>query len=167
MNAIQKANQTSRSRGAVGKDPLCYRYVRETWPLAVPGLHILDYGAGRDAVHAKKLRRKGLDVVAYDFGVNLTDAHDPDALEFAYDVVIASNVLNVQSSRNMLARTLNELTEACAPGGILVCNYPSSPRYLPEVDAKGIERRLERRGFSLLRVDGTKQAPVFRCVKVM
>jgi hypothetical protein len=127
----------------------------------------LDYGAGKEATHTKKLRREGLDVVAYDFGENLTRFHDRDALEFSYEVVIASNVLNVQSTKRMLAQTLDELERACAPGAILVCNYPASPRYLPEVDAKGIERRLARRGFSVLNVGGTKQAPVFRCVKVM
>ena len=164
MNAVERANRSSRGGGAVGKDPLCYRYVRETWPLNVPGLEILDFGAGRYAHHARKLQRRGYDVTAHEFGSNVDPKyHAPDALDYVYDLVIASNVLNVQGDGKMLSTTIRELADALPSGGILVCNYPAAPRYAG-LPVESVERRL-RSKFKIHRVAGTPSAPVWRCVR--
>jgi SAM-dependent methyltransferase len=148
----------------VGKDPLCYRHLRANWSGNVPGLSILDFGAGRYAHHAKKLWRRGYDVTAYEFGDNIDlGIHTTDALDFVYDLVIASNVLNVQSDERMLTKTLREISGALEPGGVLICNYPSSPRYAG-ISVESMERRLRAR-FTIKRVGGTPSSPVWQCVK--
>lgn len=129
---IRVANATSRSNGAsaINKDgsirAIVPKYVAEHISKEDS---ILDYGAGKGAVHTKWLRKEGFDVTAYDFGANCIDGlHDKDALERQYKVIMASNVLNVQSSREMLIETLQQIYRSLKPGGHLICNYPASPR---------------------------------------
>ena len=101
------ANKTSRSAGAVSGKALVPKYVEQH---ADKSHHILDFGAGKDAVHAKNLREKGFNVTAHEFGSNQKEGvHDKDALHKKYDHVYASNVLNVQSSHDMLGKTLDQL----------------------------------------------------------
>ncbi len=124
---MQTANRTSRSRGAVGANPLVYRYFRER--CYSKGLSILDFGAGKDAVHTHKLRAEGWEhVTAHDFGDNVNENHDPDALRRQYDVVLASNVLNVQQCWGMMRETIDDILHATRPGGVAIVNYPQSPR---------------------------------------
>lgn len=163
---IKRANKSCRSEGAVGRDPLCYRELRERQYLNTPFCTVLDFGAGKNAVHTKKLREEGWDIDAYEFGANVTDEHIKE-IKITYDIVIASNVLNILNSNGMLVKTLNEIANAIEPGGILICNYPANPRYLPDVDGVSIKRRLLRRGFEVEELpSGTKKGPVFICKKV-
>ena len=122
---IQIANATSRSNGAVGKNAIVPRIAREH---AKPGQSILDFGAGKDALHAKALREAGLDVTAHEFGDNQNENHDRSALGRKYSMVYASNVLNVQESRAMLNTTLSQVFGALKRGGTFIANYPASPR---------------------------------------
>ena len=119
------ASATARSMGAVGANAITPRYVLST---SKTGDAVLDYGSGPQALHAKALREQGLDVTAYDFGKNATSEIDPSALSKQYDTVYASNVMNVQSSTSMAARTLDEMTASVKPNGRLVVNLPESPR---------------------------------------
>ena len=125
--AVEVANKTSRNLGAIGAKAVVPRVVRE---LANKKDRILDFGAGKSAAHAANLREDGFNVVAYDFGSNVNpEIHDPNALEHGpYDLVYASNVLNVQSSIQMLTMTLRQIRSAMAPGGIFVGNFPKEPR---------------------------------------
>ena len=91
---------------------------------------ILDFGAGVKAYHSKQMFKMGFNITAYDFGENVTDFHDEGALLRKYDTVFASNVLNIQSSTDMLNETLDQMWNAVKVGGRLVINYPTSPRYL-------------------------------------
>lgn len=166
---IKIANATSRSNGAsaINKDgsirAIVPKYVAE---------HInkedslLDFGAGKSAVHTKWLREQGFNAVAYDFGDNLIEGvHDKDALCKQYKVIMASNVLNVQSSLDMLFTTLNQIYNSLESGGEFICNYPASPRKLllaasdlREILQSIFKGRIER-------VGGTTSAPLWKVQK--
>jgi len=156
---VEVANKTSRTLGAVGKNAVVPKYVSENTD---KGDTILDFGAGKDAGHANALSKQGFNVTAYDFGNNVKEGiHDPNALAKKYDVVYASNVLNVQSSRNMLNNTLNEIAGSVKANGRAVVNLPASPRKMKSLDANMIERGLNQRFSSVERVGGTASVPIF------
>jgi len=103
--------------------------------IASSGDRILDYGAGKpnedgQLPHLDQLRKLGAQVTAYDFGENLDpDAHDANALERKYDIVAASNVLNVQNSPSSFNTTMAQLVAATSrKGGRLVVNMPAASR---------------------------------------
>jgi 16S rRNA A1518/A1519 N6-dimethyltransferase RsmA/KsgA/DIM1 with predicted DNA glycosylase/AP lyase activity len=89
-------------------------------------LTFLDYGAGKKAIQTKKLIEAGYNVTAYEIGKNVTELHDANALSKKYDVVFASNVLNVQRRMKRIEKMLSEM-DACSKKYIIM-NYPSSPR---------------------------------------
>lgn len=129
---IKIANATSRSNGASAKNKdgsiraIVPRYVAEN---VSKEDSILDFGAGKGALHTKWLREQGFDITAYDFGDNCVEGlHDKDALSKQYKVIMASNVLNVSSSLEMLQETLSQIYNSLEPGGTFICNYPSAPR---------------------------------------
>ena len=128
---IMRANKSSRSSGAVGPKALTPRmvlqYIKDT---GNKDIKILDFGSGKDAKHTYALREMGLDVTAHDFSSNINDEHhDPNALERVYDIVFASNVLNVQGSENMMRRTVEDVLNTMTNDSIFIANFPSSPRY--------------------------------------
>ena len=128
---VQIANRTSRASGAVGDRALVPRVVRE-W--IKPTDQILDFGAGKTAAHAMKLRSEGYDVTAHEFGANqVLGTHDERALSRTFDVVYASNVLNVQSSAAMLCRTLTQIRSVVKPGGLFIANFPKKPRKITNI----------------------------------
>lgn len=131
---IKEANKTSRSNGAsaINSDGtiraivpnFIYKNIEEYRDKT-----ILDFGAGKEAIHTKWLRDNGLNVTAYDFGENcINEIHDKNALDKRYDVIFASNVLNVQSSDTMMNATLYQIYKTLKKGGKFIFNYPSSPR---------------------------------------
>lgn len=166
---IKIANATSRSNGASARNKdgsiraIVPKYVAE---------HInkedsvLDFGAGKGAVHTKWLREEGFNVTAYDFGSNIIEGvHDKDALSKQYKVIMASNVLNVSSSLSMLLETLKQIYNSLEFGGEFICNYPASPRKmvltandLKEIIQSIFKGRVER-------VGGTSSAPLWRVEK--
>lgn len=128
--------KTARRRGAVGGKALVPRAFMELFqrgyinPLAI----VLDFGAG-PGDHARALRKEGFRVTAHEFLESpYYDVvfHDPYALEHKYDVVYASNVLNVQPSVEALRTTLEEIYSVMKPNAIFIANYPASPRKLPK-----------------------------------
>lgn len=168
---IRIANATSRSYGAtaMNKDGT----LRAVVPKYVESIarkedKILDYGAGKGAVHTLYLREKGFDCTAYDFGENVTELHDRYALKKdTYDIVFASNVLNVCSNTTMLFKTIYEIDGVTKKnGGIAIMNYPSSPRKIEDINADEMQRLLEGLfGYKTERVGGTKSAPVWKITK--
>lgn len=165
---VKIANSTSRSKGASAINPdgtpraVVVRYIMET---SSQKESILDFGAGREAVQTQFLRDKGFNVIAYDFGDNIKDLHDPDALAKTYDTVFASNVLNVSSDTPMLIDTLTDIWKAVKPGGRAVFNYPSSPRKAglkTEEVAKFVEDTF---GIAPVRVGGNSNAPIWEVKK--
>lgn len=165
---IRIANATSRSSGAsvMNKDGT----IRAVVPKYVESVarredKILDYGAGKGAVHTLYLREKGFDCTAYDFGDNVTEVHDKEALGRQYDIVFASNVLNTCSSAGMLIWTVKEIYNATKEHSVAIMNYPSSPRKTV-LDADAVERIIGRVfKHKIERVGGTKSAPVWKIRK--
>ena len=161
---IKIANATSRSSGASvrSKDGT----LRAVVPKYVESIarkedKILDYGAGKWAIHTLYLREKGFDCTAYDFGDNVKYIHDEDALKRQYDIVFASNVLNVCSSLTMLINTVKEICNATKDNGVAIMNYPSNPRKLV-LDVASMEHVIENVfKYKIARVGGTKSAPVW------
>jgi len=124
LEQIAMANRTVRA----WKKTVTSRAVED---YITPESKVLDFGAGNKAVQTFILRDKGYNVTAYDFGNNaIKGIHDPDALKKKYDVIFASNVLNVQSSIDMFDITLNQIKEAMSQDTIFIANYTKNPRYL-------------------------------------
>lgn len=154
---IKRANQSSKSYGTIGMDAIVPRYVDITANIEDT---ILDFGSGKEAIHTKQLSRDGLDVIAYDFGKNVQDIHNTYALKRKYDIVMVSNVLNIQNSHSMLLRTLIEISSCVKPTGRAIMNYPTCPRYLCMNEKK--VARIILRFFGHLRVvGGIKSAPIW------
>lgn len=161
---IKIANATSRSAGSVSAKALVPRYVETHVDKKAS---ILDFGAGKDAVHANRLKNNGFEnITAYDFGANVKDGlHDPKALNRTYDVVYASNVLNVQSSPQMMNSTLDSIAGAVKSGGIFIGNFPESPRKSETITPEIVYELLTDRFKSVDIVGGTKRAPVYLAKK--
>jgi hypothetical protein len=160
---IEKANKSSRSRGAVGSSPLGFRWVLNN---VDKSRSILDFGAGRDASQTLALLDAGfMNVTAYEFGRNLKKWHDPHALNRTYQVVMANNVLNVQSSDSMLTGTLNQINSTMGPGSILICNFPQSPRYYEGFTVEDMYNKLKTFFSSIERVGGEAKYPLWKCTK--
>ena len=164
---INIAKATSRSAGASAiKDGK----IRAIVPLWVEknidkDKTILDFGAGKGATSTKYLLSKGFDVAAYDLWVgNGDELLDKFALNRQYDVVFASNVLNVQSSQSMLNETLKQIYDTVKDGGEFICNYPQSPRKML-LTSEEIERIILTVFGSIKRVGGTKSAPIWKAIK--
>lgn len=156
---IKIANATSRTSGAVGGNAVVPKHVRQ---IAKKDHKILDFGAGKHAAHAKALNDEGYNVTAHEFGGNQAEGiHDPKALSKKYDVAYASNVLNVQSSPEMLGRTLDQIHGALHPHGSFIANLPSSPRKYEGLTGDHVKSELEKRFHSVERIGGTKSIPVF------
>lgn len=163
---IKIANATSRSNGASAKNKdgsvraIVPKYVAEH---ISKENSILDFGAGKGATHTKWLREEGFNVTAYDFGENCIEGlHDKNALQKQYKVIMASNVLNVQSSKEMLIKTLSQIYSSLEPGGEFICNYPASPRKM-ELDADDMKMEILqvfKNGGVFFR-GGSKSAPLW------
>ena len=127
---IRIANATYRSKGSSVFDKngnirsVVARFVANHIP---KDLKILDFGCGSEFIQGKYLRELGFDVSGWDFGDN-KPKECVDKLEKIYDVVYASNVLNVISSHSMLMETLNQIRGCLKDGGMFIANYPQSPR---------------------------------------
>lgn len=162
---IKIANMTSRANGASARNKdgsiraIVPKYVAEHMNKTDS---ILDFGAGKDAAHTKWLREEGFNVTAYDFGNNCIEGiHDKNALSKQYKVIMCSNVINVQSSMEMLVATLRQINDSLEPGGILVMNYPASPRKM-DLNATELSMVIWNvfRGYSE-RVGGSTSAPLW------
>ena len=162
------ANRTSRTSGAsaINKDgtirSVVGRYVLDNIDKKSS---ILDFGAGKDAVQTQALKQNGFEnVTAYDFGVNVKNGvHDPNALNKKYDVVFASNVLNVSSDEDMLRETLRDINKAAAK--TIIFNYPNSPRKAG-LSTKEVEDIIvDEYGIKPTVVVGPKSSPVWRIEK--
>tara|TARA_Y100000310_G_scaffold239568_1_gene243205 strand:- start:1306 stop:1848 length:543 start_codon:yes stop_codon:yes gene_type:complete len=122
---IKAVNKTARSSGAVGINAIVPRIVGE---FADIDAAILDYGAGPKAIHTLALRDKGfVNVTAYDIGDNVRIFHNCHALKSEYDVIFASNVINILPDRNALTDMFGEIARILKEGGVFIFNYPKEP----------------------------------------
>jgi hypothetical protein len=103
---------------------------------------ILDFGAGKNAVQTLILRKERFNVIAYDLPENRKyEPHNPLALDETYDVVMVSNILNIQASMLCIADVVAYIkaSNLLNNNGIILFNYPSSPRYA-NVKTKEVEK---------------------------
>ena len=127
---IKIANATYRSKGSSVFDKdgnvrsIVARFVASS---ISKDKKILDFGCGSEFIQGKYLRDLGFDVSGWDFGNN-KPKECVEKPEQVYDVVYASNVLNVISSRQMLMETLEQIRDCLNDGGMFIANYPQSPR---------------------------------------
>lgn len=127
---IKIANATYRSKGSsvFNKDG-SIRSVVARFVASNIGKNkkILDFGCGSEFIQGKYLQELGFDVDGWDFGDN-KPLDCISKLMPIYDVVYASNVLNVISSESMLMETLDQIYGCLKNDGIFIANYPQSPR---------------------------------------
>ena len=107
---------------------------------------ILDFGSGEKATQSARLIDEGFtDVTSYDLHPS---QYDPAKLERQYDVVMASNVLNVQNSFSELRETLAQLASTVNKDGKVIVNWPTrkgTPRNIPEIQtAEEIESEMAK-----------------------
>ena len=88
---------------------------------------ILDFGCGSEFIQGRYLRELGFNVDGWDFGANKPKDCVAE-LNQIYDVVYASNVLNVLSSGMALRETCIQIHNCLKNGGLFIANYPASPR---------------------------------------
>ena len=123
---IRRVNKTCRSGGCIGINAVVPKIVKL---IAKDDDTILDFGAGKKAIHAIQLKRDGLSVTAYEIGENYNpDIHDEHALSRVYSMIYCSNVVNVQPSVAHVEHIIKLVYDALADGGKFVVNYPESPR---------------------------------------
>lgn len=135
FDQIQKMNRTARYKGAVGGNAIVPRWVSGRY---IPGVLddelILDYGAGKKAIHCQWFKDEfNKNVDAWDIGENYmaSDFHIDSLPRNHYDIVYASNVFNIQPSLEGIEHVFKECVRALKPGGKFMFNYPSNPRHNP------------------------------------
>ena len=87
---------------------------------------ILDFGCGSEFIQGNYLRELGFDVDGWDFGDNKPKDCVAE-LNPVYDVVYASNVLNVLPD-GAVRETLIQIHNCLKEGDLFIANYPASPR---------------------------------------
>lgn len=108
------------------------RYILETLPKGT----ILDFGCGRYANQVKLFRERGRTADGYDLWWEANEVTLPGLYSKLrpppgkYDIIGLSNVLNVQTTEKELWDTLRESFSYLAPQGLVVANYPTTPRKL-------------------------------------
>lgn len=149
MTLIEKMNRTARSKGAVGKNAIVPKVVKE---FANHADRILDYGSGKDLIHTRALREAGFRVDAFDIGANVTTEHIICPAYMYYDIVFASNVLNIQPDNVRLLNTIVDIMDALKPKGIFICNYPKTPRHFVDLTTEMLDSILRNRFNNTLQI---------------
>ena len=85
------------------------------------GYCVLDYGCGNHRSMLKRLRKRNL-FENYGYDIDFPTC----SLKGTYDVVTASNVLNIQPSVTHMSQVLSQIAHLSHEH--LIFNYPSSPR---------------------------------------
>jgi len=161
---INAVNKTYRGKGAVGKNAIVPRIVER---IAKPTDRILDFGSGKIPYHTLALRKKGLQVDAWEIGDNFNRmVHLSACKSYSHDIVFASNVMNVQRNPGDIVFVLNTSCIFLKKSGILIFNYPASPRksdLSTEEFREGIVWWCDNvYGYKHpIQIAGTKNAPVY------
>jgi hypothetical protein len=122
---------------------------------------------------AEILKSHGYTVCATDlidrgYGVGNVDffsINDPTDMDIITNPPYAmANVLNVQSSKEMLLETLNQIKSVLKDDGEFICNFPISPRKM-EMNGHKMEEVLTSIFPNVSIVGGTKSAPIWKVVK--
>ena len=140
--SMKKSNRTSTYQDIYDPNNTVYNWFMKNVPNK--RLTIMDYGAGIKALYTKKLREEGYKfVVANEWGDNFVNGlHDKESLTRIYEVIIASNVVNVQLYYSPLMHTIAELQRAT--GEYCLINYPKEPRFMPRIEEWRMLRNIRR-----------------------
>ena len=104
---------------------------------------VLDFGAGAEERQLEILEANGwTDLSPFDYSVNFGETY-PQVIHRLHSLVMVSNVLNVQPSVDELRRTLRLVAAMTQETGLVVCNYPTSPR-LTALKPRAIEHHLKQ-----------------------
>jgi len=128
---IKRLQKTARAGGAVGNRLTAVS--RWAIKLGYSGLKILDFGCGPRQRQTKKLLKYGLDVIPHDFDIN------PSLIGSEFDIIMLSNVLNVQENQDQVLEVLVNCANLLAPGGFVLANYPQSPRRIKSMTKDVLE----------------------------
>lgn len=162
---LARMNRSGQRGGAVGSKPtLCTRFLLRLADLnpELRNRDVFDFGAGKKAQQTAILRDAGFSsVTPYDIGANDHGTELSDAI--GHQIVLMSNVLNVQDSTGSQRKLLRELRNNVEFGTTLVCNLPQEPRY-GKLTVRSTEDALEGEGWAIVRKTGTHRAPVWVCV---
>ena len=167
---------TCRPKGIIGSDPLVYRAFRAHFSIKDinvgpnnRGMWVLDFGAGEGAVNTSRLRKSGYEFVwAHDLPENTPHPASPygvwcmDVKAAVWDVVLLSNVLNVQTSKVAVRKILSSIKRIMRYGGTVFVNYPLEPRK-SSMTVEGLVKILNVvfNPTEIRLVGGTKRAPCF------
>ena len=149
---IAKMNRSGQRKGAVGSNPT--RCTLTVLRLKHQGridryAPLLDFGAGKWAQQTAILRDAGFqDVTPYDMGEN--GHHEAPEPVGGWPVIMMSNVLNVQGSIEDIRELAAQTWGLASARGLMVCNYPRSPRY-SNASTQEVLAALEEAGWGLLR----------------
>lgn len=139
IGAIQKAAKDSRTktyRKNFTPKARVYHYAVEH--IINKQRHsVLDFGAGKHNFWSNKLSKEGYSCDGYD--LSLAD----HAMRDAYEVIMVSNVLNVQETRLQLRQTLNQIIGFSKSGTRIVWNYAETPRKMPTLTNDDMEWLME------------------------
>jgi hypothetical protein len=162
-------NKTNRSNGAVGNNAIVPRLVEDILKRTDHrALVVLDYGAGKEAKHVLNLR-KTCHIV---HGIEIGDNFNPELhlifgadTRMRFDLIYASNVLNVQATKEGVFKVLCDVYRLLEPGGWFIANYPASPRK-SDISAKVLSQWIK----NTFQCDpevihGTKSVPVWKVIK--
>lgn len=129
-----KMNRTARRTGAIGYNAVVPRLVKQ---MLAKGEYVLDYGCGKSTAHGDAIAREtGASVDFYDIGANGRGEQLFRAMKGDYDLVYASNVLNVQPNGAAIFAVLCELRDSVHRAGVIVFNYPTAPRHSTATNAE-------------------------------
>ena len=129
---IKIMNKTARSKGLVGKNAVLPRYIMKYFKWDEWGT-ILDFGAGSNIIHTKMLREAkncAYQVEAYDIGDNFIKGVHTEIENQEYDIIFASNVMNILPSIKIMRETIGFIHNLLEADGCALFNFPKSPRKL-------------------------------------
>ena len=134
MNVTENPNYESFVNSTYSKPfsprQILPKYVIEQAQKMKKGCKILDFGAGRDIFGTKIVRDAGFECTAWEIGKNFDkELHDYHALKGNYDIVFASNVMNVQPTQEDVIDVLQDARNCVKYEGYFFCNFPKKPRH--------------------------------------
>ena len=159
----------------LGKQATAKEKTARPWPTTKVGTYvlntvdkdssILDFGSGY-GTQTTRLRNEGFNkVTAYDtrsYGEDSPTTTNPDVLDEKYDVVMASNVLNVQEDDENLDDAINTMISTLADNGKVIANFPNTPRKHKDFqNGASMEDKLNSHFNVVKRVGGSKAEPIF------
>jgi SAM-dependent methyltransferase len=147
-NTTHQDLRPATARRSIGRNALGVAY---QWVISEcnPGTTVLDFGCGYGQAQ-EPLLLAGFNWYGYDLqpraGYKLADI-----VNYRYDIVVLSNVVNVQPTLIYLHNTIQAAAQAVADGGILVWNHPAKPRKMDYMNLQDMvefaEQLLHTQGF--------------------